>query len=69
MAVPFHYVSVMNLLQRRKAPISVRWNASDEQLLMEAAEAAGVSRHRLIRVASVSLAKTLLAVSPASTSI
>ncbi len=59
----------MTTLQKRKAPISTRWNASDEQLLIEAAEAAGVSRHRLIRVASISLAKTLLAVSPASTSV
>jgi len=59
----------MTTIERRKAPIGTRFNAADEQLLIEAAEAAGVSRHRLIRVAAVSLARTLLAVSPISTSI
>ena len=54
----------MTAMQKRKSPVSTRWNSSDEQLLIQAAEAAGVSRHRLIRVAAVSLAKTLLAVSP-----
>lgn len=59
----------MTTLLKRKAPIGTRFNATDEQLLLDAAEVAGVSRHRLIRVAAVSLAKTLLAVSPTSTSI
>ena len=59
---------MMTAMQKRKSPVSTRWNASDEQLLIQAAEAAGVSRHRLIRVAAVSLAKTLLAVSPTHTS-
>jgi len=59
----------MTTIERRKAPIGTRFNAADEQLLIEAAAAAGVSRHRLIRVAAVSLARTLLAVSPISTSI
>jgi len=57
----------MTTLERRKAPIGTRFNAADEQLLLDAAEAAGVSRHRLIRTAAVSLAKTLLAVSPTLT--
>jgi len=59
----------MTIMQKRKAPISTRWNAADEQLLIEAAEAAGVSRHRLIRVAAVSLAETLLATTPPLTSV
>ena len=59
----------MMTMQKRRPPVSTRWNAADEQLLLDAAEVAGVSRHRLIRVAAVSLAKTLLAVSPTSTSI
>ena len=58
----------MTTLERRKAPIGTRFNAADEQLLIEAAEAAGVSRHRLIRTAAVSLARTVLAITPPPTS-
>lgn len=59
----------MTTLERRKAPIGTRFNATDEQLLIEAAEAAGVSRHRLIRVAAVSFAKTVLATTPSLTNV
>jgi hypothetical protein len=59
----------MATLERRKAPIGTRFNAADEQLLLDAAEAAGVSRHRLIRVAAVSLARTVLAITPPPTSV
>lgn len=58
----------MTTLERRKAPIGTRFNATDEQLLLDAAEAAGVSRHRLIRVAAVSFAKVLLSTTPSPTS-
>lgn len=50
----------MTAVHKRKSPISTRWNAHDEQLLLEASEVAGVSRHRLIRVATISLARSVL---------
>jgi uncharacterized protein (DUF1778 family) len=64
-----HRIIVMTTLERRKAPIGTRFNAADEQLLLDAAEVAGVSRHRLIRVAAVSLAKTVLSTTPPPSSV
>jgi uncharacterized protein (DUF1778 family) len=54
------YIAMPDAKKRRRSPLSFRCNRRDAVLLAQAAQAQGISRGRLIRVAALAAAAEVL---------